>query len=73
MSNQKFNYMLLSRLQSDFYTWQSGGGKLWGITPEYHAAKMVELWDGLQIKPEWLGHKELKAIYLRLTKKELKQ
>jgi len=41
MSNQKFEYMLLARLQSDCYTWLSGGGKLWGITPESHAEKWL--------------------------------
>lgn len=71
MREIEFNYMLLSRLQSDCYTWISGGGKLWGITPEYHAEKMVELYNGLKIKPQWLSLKELKNLYFRLTGKEL--
>lgn len=69
MSNkQEFEYMLLSRLQSDCYSC----GQLWGVTPQAHAEKMVELWRELKIKPEWLPLKELKQLYYKLTRTELK-
>ena len=70
---QEFEYMLLSRLQSDCYAFIEYGGKLWGIEPQTHADKMVELYNQLKIKPEWLTFKELKKLYYALTKKELKQ
>jgi hypothetical protein len=70
---QQFEYMLLSRLQSDCHAWLSGGGSLWGIDPKTHADKMVELYNQLKIKPKWLTYKELKNLYYSLTKTELKQ
>jgi hypothetical protein len=69
---QEFEYMLLNRLQLDCYLWLSGGGALWGIDPQTHADKMVELYTQLKIKPEWLTFKELKNLYYSLTKKELR-
>lgn len=70
--DNKFNYMLLNRLQEDCYCFFSGGCTLWGITPKAHADKMVELWDGLKVKPTWLTIKELKMLYFKLTNEELK-
>lgn len=69
--SQKFEYMLLARLKSDCYGFLSYGGKLWGIKPEYHANKMVELYQLLKVKPIWLPLKELKNLFYRLTGKEL--
>lgn len=73
MSKQQFEYMLLNRLQSDCYLYLSGGGSLWGITPQGHAEKMVELWQVLRVKPEWLTLSELKTLYHKLTGQELKK
>jgi hypothetical protein len=64
---KKTRYMLLNRLQSDCYTWLGGGGKLWGITPNEHAAAMIELYNSLEIKPQWLNLQELKTLVTRLT------
>lgn len=61
--------MLLNRLQSDAYSHFYHGGKLWGITPEYHAEKMVELWESLKVKPQWLTLNELENIVFKLTGK----
>lgn len=63
---QEFEYMLLSRLQSDCYSFIEYGGKLWGITPKDHAKKMIELWNGLKKKPEWLPLSELKYLTHRI-------
>lgn len=68
-SGSEFKYMLLNRLQQDCY----GGGGLWGVDPVTHAETMVMLWDNLKVKPEWLTLKELKELYYKLTKKELKK
>ncbi len=65
---QQFEDMLLARLKSDC----EGGGGLWGITRKDHAEKMVELWQCLKTKPEWLPLSELKALYYKLTLEELK-
>lgn len=70
--NQTHEYMLLGRLQSDCYSYFNHGAKLWGITPHDHAAKMVELYNVLRIKPEWLKLPELKKLYFKLTGEELK-
>ena len=69
---QQFTYMLLSRLQSDCNYYFNHGCGLWGVTPESHANKMVELYKALKIKPEWLPLSELKELYYKLTNKELK-
>lgn len=63
---QTFEYMLLSRLQSDCYSYLERGGKLWGITPKEHADKMTELWGLLDKKPEWLNLRELKYLTYRI-------
>ncbi len=59
-------YMLLSRLQSDCYGFLDYGSKLWGIDPKTHADKMIELWNGLKIKPKWLPLSELKDLTYRI-------
>ena len=64
-----FQYMLLSRLQSDCYS----GGNMWGRTPLEHAQTMVAIYKNLKVKPDWLGLKELKALHYKLTKLELKE
>lgn len=61
MDNQKFEYMLLSRLQMDCKSCiQSGSIRhLWGIDVESHIAKMRELMGILKVKPEWLSIEEI--------------
>lgn len=67
MSDTKFNYMLLNRLQSDCYSYLNGGGGLWGVTPQSHIEKMIELYEGLEIKPQWLTAVELDSLAYRLA------
>ena len=57
-SNDAFNYQLLDRCVSDCKYFLGNGnryeGHLWGRTVERHIAKMKELYNQLEIKPEWL-------------------
>jgi hypothetical protein len=59
----EFNYMLLSRLQSDCeYFLGAGAGSvrnLWASTIEEHISKMKELWNLVPEKPEWLSFEEI--------------
>ena len=58
----EFEYMLLSRLQSDceyFLNYGCGGSRLWAPSVEEHIAKMKELWNKLPKKPEWLTMEQI--------------
>lgn len=54
----KFEYMLLSRLESDCKYFLGNGNRyekgLWAGSVEGQIAKMKELWNLLPEKPEWL-------------------
>lgn len=62
-SDDKHNYMMLSRLQSDCdYFLGNGSGSVRNLyydTVEEHIAEMKRLWDGLPEKPEWLSYEEI--------------
>ena len=64
----KFQYMLLSRLQSDCYS----AGPMWASSPDEQIKYMVAIWANLKVKPEWLTRKELNQLSIKLTGKELK-
>ena len=57
-NNDAFTYALLDRCLSDCKYFLGNGnryeGCLWGHTVERHIAKMKELYNQLEIKPEWL-------------------
>lgn len=73
MHEERGKYMLLNRLQSDCEAWESFGCKLWGGDKETHAAAMVELYNQLKLKPEWLPLAELKSWCFKLTRRELQR
>jgi hypothetical protein len=54
----KFEYMLLSRLESDCKYFLGNGNRyekdLWAGSVEKQIEKMKELWNLLPEKPEWL-------------------
>lgn len=62
-SPQKFQYMMLNRLQSDceyFLGWGKGHPKhLWADNIPDHIAEMKRLWNELKIKPEWLSYEDI--------------
>lgn len=64
--DNKFQYMLLNRLQSDCYA----AGKLWAGSPTEQIKYMVAIWGNLRVKPEWLTRKELNMLAIKLTHKE---
>lgn len=55
---QTFEYQLLSRLAQDCEYYLGYGNRnpknLWALDEHQHIAKMRELWDLLDEKPEWL-------------------
>lgn len=60
--NTRFNYMMLNRLQSDceyFLNWGKGRSQLHQGTVEQHIQKMKDLWNLLEVKPEWLSMEEI--------------
>ena len=68
--DSQFKYRLLNRLQQDCYLFLNSGGRLWGITPKYHAETMIAIYNDLKVKPNWLTIRELRNLYFRLTKSE---
>ena len=69
--NQKFSYMLLSRLQQDCkYFLGNGCGHikhLWAGEIDGQISKMKELWESLDIKPEWLSMEEINTYETKMN------
>ena len=64
MKNQQFEYMMLSRLQSDCDYYLGHGGRdanhsLWAQDEQKQIDKMRELYDELLIKPEWITAEQI--------------
>lgn len=63
--DSKFNYVLLSRLQSDCDYYLGNGNRcarqLWAGNEQAQIDKMRELWDGFadDAKPEWLTMEQI--------------
>lgn len=61
--DETFKFQLLGRLKSDCdYFLGEGRGcekNLWGKTIGEHTATMLELWDALSEKPEWLTKEQI--------------
>ena len=60
----RFNYMMLSRLQSDCEYYLNWGGRdpnhcLWAHDEQRQINKMRELYDLLPVKPEWLTKEQI--------------
>ncbi len=62
-NDQKFQYMMLSRLKSDCEYFLGYGNRsnnsLWAKNPKDHITEMKRLWDELEIKPEWLSMEQI--------------
>lgn len=63
MSDAKFNYMMLSRLESDCKYFLGYGGRservLWAGSVEEQISEMKNLWNELEVKPEWLTMEQI--------------
>lgn len=53
--SQAFEYQMLARLRSDCeYSLNTGENKLWAGNAQEQIDKMRELYNGLEVKPEWI-------------------
>ena len=59
----KFNYMLLSRLQTDCDYFLGNGNRyeknLWAGNVDDHIEMMKKIWNGFEEKPEWLSMEQI--------------
>ena len=59
----EFEYMLLGRLRDDCEYWLGYGDRvdkyLWAGSPQRQIEKMLELYDGLEDKPEWISRADI--------------
>ena len=62
---QKFEYMMLGRLQADCEYYLNAGGRsskiLWAQNVQAQIAEMKRLWNILQEKPEWLTFEQIET------------
>lgn len=70
MSDAKFNYMMLSRLESDCKYFLGNGGKsertLWAGSVEEQISEMKKLWNELEVKPEWLTMEQIESYHQQM-------
>ena len=71
MENNKFNYMLLSRLLCDCRYYLSYGNRnanrsLWACDEQKQIDKMRELYDLLPIKPKWLTKEQIEELAAKM-------
>lgn len=59
----EFEYMLLGRLRDDCEYWLGYGDRvdkyLWAGSPQRQIEKMLEIYDGLEDKPEWISRADI--------------
>jgi hypothetical protein len=69
--SQKFQYMMLGRLQTDCDYFLGNGQRsvnnLWGETVEEHIAEMKKIWNELEVKPEWLTMEQIEDYERQMT------
>ena len=71
MADNRFSYMMLDRLKSDCEYYLVNGGRnakhsLWAQDEQAQIDKMRELYDLLQIKPEWLTREQIDEYAARM-------
>ena len=70
MADYRFNYMMLDRLKSDCEYYLGYGGRnaksLWAHDEQKQIDKMRELYELLQIKPEWLSKEQINEYATRM-------
>lgn len=71
MSDNSFNYMLLSRLKSDCDYFLGFGGRsernLWAGNVQEQIEKMKELWHSVEAKPEWMTLEQINEYEAQMT------
>lgn len=70
-NRSKFEYMLLNRLQCDYYLGYGGrdAKQLWAHDEQKQIDKMRELYDLLPVKPEWLTREQIDEYAARMNVK----
>jgi hypothetical protein len=67
---QQFQYMMLSRLQSDCEYFLGYGNRsvkcLWADSVENHIVEMKRLWNVLNRKPAWLSMEQINEYEKRM-------
>lgn len=71
MADYRFNYMMLDRLKSDCEYYLHYGGRnakqnLWAQDEQAQIDKMREIYNSLQIKPEWLTMEQIDEYAARM-------
>ena len=70
MADNTFNYMMLDRLKSDCEYYLCYGCRnaksLWAKDEQEQIDKMREIYDSLQIKPEWLTMEQIDEYAARM-------
>lgn len=73
MADDRFNYMLLSRLLTDCRYYLGNGNRcakeLWAHDEQKQIDKMRELYDLLPIKPEWLTKEQIEEFAAKIGAK----
>lgn len=74
MADDRFNYMLLNRLQCDCEYYLGYGNcdakhSLWAHDEQKQIDKMRELYDLLPVKPEWLTREQIDEYAARMNVK----
>lgn len=69
-NNQQFEYMLLDRLRTDcnYFLKYPYEKHLWAGSVEGQISKMKELWNSLQVKPEWLSMEDIEQYRIDMEK-----
>lgn len=75
--DEKFRYMMLSRMQSDADYYLGNGNKnaknLWAKDEEEHIGLMKELYDSVSEKPDWLSQEQLNKYEKELSYEKYKR
>ena len=71
MADNRFSSMMLDRLKSDCEYYLVNGGRnakqsLWAHDEQMQIDKMREIYDSLQIKPEWLTMEQINEYAARM-------
>lgn len=66
--DETYKYQMLGRMQSDCVNYPQS--HLWGININDHIWFMRELYNSMEVKPEWISSKQIDIYERRLSKEE---